>query len=192
MRTTTERPLMRFLVTGLSVLLLVCSASPAGADGASLAVRLMGGQTQWYSLDRIAKVSFGADTLRVITTVGTDSYALESIVRIDFQVPSGIDVPEEAVETVKAMSLFQNQPNPFSPETRIAFELPEEGWAELRIYAVNGRLVRTLVEEERPSGPYSARWDGCDDAGRRTASGVYFYTLIAPGVEESRKMILLR
>jgi hypothetical protein len=36
------------------------------------------------------------------------------------------------------------------------------------------------------------RWDGCDDAGRPVASGVYFYSLATPGVRESRKMILLR
>jgi flagellar hook assembly protein FlgD len=87
--------------------------------------------------------------------------------------------------------LFQNQPSPFSPETRISFDLPQAGPVELVIYGVNGRLIRRLVKDARPAGRHTASWNGRDDAGEKVGSGIYFYQLTALGVEESRRMILL-
>jgi flagellar hook assembly protein FlgD len=75
--------------------------------------------------------------------------------------------------------------------TRIAFDLPKAGPVELVIYSVNGRLIRRLVKESRVAGRHTASWDGRDDAGEKVGSGIYFYQLTAPGVEESRRMILL-
>ena len=45
----------------------------------------------------------------------------ESSIRWDF---SSVEDPKEAAALIKAIHLFQNQPNPFSPETQISFELP--------------------------------------------------------------------
>jgi flagellar hook assembly protein FlgD len=92
---------------------------------------------------------------------------------------------------VKAVHLFQNQPNPFSPETSIAFNLPMAGPVELVIYGVNGRRIRGLVKDTREVGRHTASWDGRDDAGEKVSSGIYFYQLTAAGAAESRRMILL-
>jgi len=57
---------------------------------------------------------------------------------------------------------------------------------------VTGALVRTLVDGEMGAGRYQAPWDGRNDRGRQTASGVYLYRLEAPGRAAVRKMIVLR
>jgi flagellar hook assembly protein FlgD len=92
----------------------------------------------------------------------------------------------------EVLSLFPNRPNPFSPETTIAFRMAERGRVMLKVYSVSGRLVRDLIDEEVSAGIHDVSWDGCDETGRRAAAGVYFYQLSAPGIEESRRMILLR
>ena len=177
-----------------AVVLLVCASLPSPAAAAHLAVRLVGGQGHAYELADIQDVVFAGGTLQVVTAAGTDAYELGRIVQIDFDLDTwtGVEDPDLADGVVSALHLFQNQPNPFSPETRIAYELPHGGRTELRIYSVNGRLVRTLLEGERPSGRHSVVWDGLDESGRAVSSGVYFYALTAPGVDESRKMLLLR
>jgi hypothetical protein len=178
-----------------ALVLLACSCPPsAGASEAFLAVHLAGGQGWNYALSEIERVTFGTETLEIVTAGGTDTHALQSIVRIDFALDewTGIDGPESAADVVRVLHLFQNQPNPFGPETRIAYEVPQNGRAELRIYAANGRVVRSLVEAELEAGPHAVVWDGLDESGRAVSSGVYFYVLVAPGVEESRKMLLLR
>jgi hypothetical protein len=89
-------------------------------------------------------------------------------------------------------SLAQNHPNPFNPQTSIAFSLASRGRVQVSIYDVNGRLVRTLANEMRAAGAYELRWDGHDDGGQAAASGVYFYRLVAPGFTQTRKMVLLK
>ena len=41
------------------------------------------------------------------------------------------------------------------------------------IYDINGRIVRTLVDEHKPCGTYRAIWDGKDDSGEPVSSGTY-------------------
>jgi hypothetical protein len=92
----------------------------------------------------------------------------------------------------KRFALAQNHPNPFNPTTTIAFDLPVRTSVRLVIYDVSGRLIRTLVDDEMSPGQQSVRWDGRDAAGRKAASGVYFYRLETPAFNQSRKMILLQ
>jgi hypothetical protein len=88
--------------------------------------------------------------------------------------------------------LSQNYPNPFNPTTNIAFALSTPGQVSLRIYDATGRLVRVLVQGDRPAGHCREIWDGRDDRGRGVSSGVYFYRLEAGSFTQTRKMILLR
>jgi len=62
----------------------------------------------------------------------------------------------------------------------------------LRIYDVAGRLVATLLDDEKLAGVRAVRWDGKDRRGADVASGVYFYRLITPEKSLSRKLVVLR
>jgi hypothetical protein len=98
----------------------------------------------------------------------------------------------ETPKAPDASYLSQNYPNPFNPATRIAYGLSAPGHVSLRIYDAAGRLVRDLVNEERPAGRYEASWDGRDSNGRAVASGIYFYRLGADDFEGTKKMILVK
>jgi hypothetical protein len=91
-----------------------------------------------------------------------------------------------------AAQLFQNAPNPFNPSTAIRFTIPTASHVELRVYTPSGELVRTLVEGTLPAGTGEVTWDGTNDAGSSTASGVYFYRLRMGKTTLSRKMLLIR
>ncbi|MDE0484047.1 MAG: DUF4955 domain-containing protein [Candidatus Poribacteria bacterium] len=91
--------------------------------------------------------------------------------------------------------LLPNYPNPFNPETWIPYQLSESAEVTLRIYAVNGALVRTLTLGLKPVGMYQSRsraahWDGKNSVGESVASGVYFYTLTAGEFKSTRKMLI--
>jgi hypothetical protein len=94
--------------------------------------------------------------------------------------------------TPRSFALAQNVPNPFNPATTIAYDLPEPAEVTLVIFDVAGRRVRTLVRGLQPAGRHTALWAGTDDAGRRVASGVYFYRLVAGAHSATRKMVMLR
>jgi len=91
-----------------------------------------------------------------------------------------------------ATFLAQNFPNPFNPNTTIAFGLKTDGFVNLSVYDAAGRLVTTLINESRPAGQYATVWNGKAQNGSPVASGVYFYRLAAGNYIETRKMILLR
>ena len=74
-------------------------------------------------------------------------------------------------------------PNPFGRRARISFSLPRAVSAELGIYSVDGRLVRTLPAT---SGTV---WNGADNTGNRVGRGVYYCRLEGPGFSASRKLV---
>ncbi len=90
-------------------------------------------------------------------------------------------------------SLEQNYPNPFNPETTIPVKLDRQESATLRIYDMNGRLVRTVFSGRLSAGRHNFRWDGTTDWGERIASGAYFVQLIIGGkLVKNRKIVFLR
>lgn len=84
------------------------------------------------------------------------------------------------------------QPNPVRGEARLAFNLAAAGPATLRVYDLAGRLVRTLLEDERPAGPGVLVWDGRDADGREAAAGVYFARLVSRGLARTQKLLMVR
>lgn len=76
--------------------------------------------------------------------------------------------------------LHQSFPNPLSgaaAQTVIRYELPQPGFAELRVYNLLGQSVRALHQAAMPAGFHEIAWDGRDDQGRLVAAGVYLYRL---------------
>jgi hypothetical protein len=88
--------------------------------------------------------------------------------------------------------LLANAPNPFNPATVIRFQLGQPERVRLAIYDLTGRLVKMLVDEPRDSGLHSVSWNGCDEKGRRLASGVYFCRLEAGATVESRRLLMVK
>ncbi|HPF70394.1 MAG TPA: FlgD immunoglobulin-like domain containing protein, partial [Candidatus Krumholzibacteria bacterium] len=83
-------------------------------------------------------------------------------------------------------------PNPFNPRTTLAFTLPASGPVTVGIHDVRGRLLRRLQAGTLAAGPQRLVWDGCDDAGRAAASGVYLAVVRWQGGAASTKLLLAR
>ncbi|MCF7793961.1 MAG: lamin tail domain-containing protein [Candidatus Cloacimonetes bacterium] len=89
-------------------------------------------------------------------------------------------------------SLEGNYPNPFNPTTTIAFGLNQDETVDLVIYNIKGEKVRTLVSGELEAGYHNILWNGKDDSGKQTSSGVYFYKMKAGTYQSTKKMILMK
>lgn len=89
-------------------------------------------------------------------------------------------------------SLSQNYPNPFNPVTTISYAVPHSGPISLKVYAVTGQLIRTLVEDHRELGYYDIQWDGTTDNGQTVASGIYYYQLRAGDYQHTKRMTLMK
>lgn len=86
-----------------------------------------------------------------------------------------------------------NWPNPFNPQTTIAFDMTSERAVNLRIYDVAGRLVNSLLDDEMvTSGRNEIVWRGRDMDGKTAPAGVYFYRLEAGSYSETKRMVLVK
>lgn len=97
-----------------------------------------------------------------------------------------------SVSDISVIALHQNRPNPFEGETSIGYHIPSSGHISLKLYDKAGRLVRTLVDGVERLGPARVAWDGRDEAGKKVAAGVYFYSLETEDSRLSKQLILLR
>ncbi len=88
--------------------------------------------------------------------------------------------------------LFQNYPNPFNPVTNIKFEIPSSQNVLIRIYNLNGKEIKTLINEYKEPGLYEIKWDGTNDYGQKVSSGVYIYSLETGKFSKSLKMLYLK
>jgi len=84
-------------------------------------------------------------------------------------------------------SLEQNYPNPFNPVTNIRYNLPKNSFVTLKIYDIMGREVQTLVNENKNSGTYEARFDASN-----LPSGMYFCKMTAGDFSAQNKMLLIK
>lgn len=91
-----------------------------------------------------------------------------------------------------AYVLFQNMPNPFTKETTIRYALPASRDVSLKVYDITGRLVKTLVSENKAPGVYSVTWDGKDNTNLKLASGVYFIRFETRDYNQTKKAVLIK
>ncbi|HYR51056.1 MAG TPA: PKD domain-containing protein [Candidatus Dormibacteraeota bacterium] len=84
-------------------------------------------------------------------------------------------------------------PNPFKPATTIRYTVQEAGPVSIRIFSVQGRLVRTLRNQEYTEpGIHETRWDGLSDQGRAVVSGVYLVRTTAGDEVSTLKLAVMK
>jgi photosystem II stability/assembly factor-like uncharacterized protein len=98
-----------------------------------------------------------------------------------------VGVNQISSEVPKGFELSQNYPNPFNPSTKIKFALPQGSFVKLVVYDALGKEMETLVNKQLSTGSYEADWNAA-----RYTSGVYFYTLTANGLADTKKMLLVK
>jgi hypothetical protein len=89
-------------------------------------------------------------------------------------------------------ALTGNYPNPFNPETTIAFDMSADSHVTIEIFNIRGQKVTTLVNDVREAGIHSVVWKGLDDSGRSVGSGIYFYRMTTDNYTSTQKMILMK
>jgi YVTN family beta-propeller protein len=97
----------------------------------------------------------------------------QSIVILDDRI---IGIDDDNSNLPRRPMILGNYPNPFNSRTIIRYDLAGNSPAEIRIFDIQGKLIRNLPLE---SGLGSVGWDGANSGGQICPSGVYFARLIA-------------
>jgi hypothetical protein len=158
--------------------------------------------TAWaqYSVEFATTLSGSVSDARLMfqfgsTAVSGDQYWFDSAV-LEKVSATAVNPSDE---TPVGFSLQQNYPNPFNPVTRIQYTVGGTGEkgaggsergtrdVELRVFDALGRMVATLVHEQKQPGQYEVSFDGSG-----LSSGVYFYRLNTDAVTISKQMLLIK
>ena len=128
---------------------------------------------------------FDADSIHV--TMPSD------VTGVNFNIPSAVGDEENQTSLKPSeFDLNQNYPNPFNPTTVIEYTLQKKAQVNLTIYNLLGQKVKALVGEHQSAGSYKITWDGKNEQGKISSSGIYFYRLEVNGVPQTKRMVLLK
>ncbi|UCH62516.1 MAG: T9SS type A sorting domain-containing protein [Fidelibacterota bacterium] len=94
--------------------------------------------------------------------------------------------PSELVQIPRELEL-NNYPNPFNSTTLIRYTVTHSGFVYLAVYNLLGQEVFSLVDDNKPTGYYTFRFDAA-----RLPSGIYHCRLNNEGQVRVRKMMLIK
>jgi len=128
-----------------------------------------------------------------IHKIDSTIYEIETalIDTISFNISTSI---EDVFEFSSASSIgfLNNSPNPFNPCTTISFELNEPGFTIIEIFNIKGEKIKTVLEATLSIGSHRVNWNGIDNTGKISSSGIYFYKISVNGKQKFNKMLLLK
>jgi hypothetical protein len=93
----------------------------------------------------------------------------------------------EAEAFILKYDLAQNFPNPYNPSTLIIYSIAAQSNVTIKIYNVLGKLITTLVNENKEAGNYQVNFNAAG-----LSNGVYFYKIQAGNYTATKKMLLLK
>lgn len=99
-----------------------------------------------------------------------------------------VDVKKKGAEIPSKYFLGQNFPNPFNPQTKIKYSIPESAFVEMKIYDISGKEIASLINSFQETGEYEISFLP-ERFGMIKSNGVYFYKLSAGNFSKVRKMI---
>jgi len=179
--------MIRKSTIALCALLLLLST----AASADITVRHVPGAGSGACLARSANVCLSARLGRCVGVHALripDSDGESDDVRMKRYDAAGFDGGMPQIIT----GLGPSYPNPLNPATSIEYSVKAHSRVLLRIYSVEGELVRTLVDERVEAGIHIARWDGMNARGNEVASGIYFVRLDTEWGVFSCKVVVTR
>ena len=154
---------------------------PGAGTVSSIAAQTKGAVIGDMDLDGVADLDVVFTTSDINLLLGNvpNNTVVNLIVTGNMATPTG-SIPFRGTKSVTVLSgghavQASAYPNPFNPETSIALTLKNSGPVTVRIYSLDGRLVRTLMEGEfAQAGTREVRWNGIDNQGNHVPSAVYF------------------
>jgi hypothetical protein len=134
-------------------------------------------------------------SLELINPANNNNLPASWVFSVNKGTPGGRNTPNipaailELPVAQNTTELIQNYPNPFNEGTTLEFKLDKPGKYSISVLDVNGRILRTLNDEDQLSSIHNLYWDGRDNAGKPVVSGVYFYRLECKGFSQTKRMV---
>lgn len=153
----------------------------------------------WWSVNGGGNVYSGSGSYRLSSSVGQSiagrAEGASHIIQAGFWNPGIIfvGIEERIIQQIpRVHSISQNYPNPFHRSTTIRYAIPMPEPVRIEVFNITGQSVKVLVNRDESPGYKLTNWDGRDESGMELGCGVYFYRIMTPQFETTKKMLLLR
>ena len=103
-----------------------------------------------------------------------------------------LNITENIYPKISNIKLHQNYPNPFNPTTSLRYDLSKDGFVNITIYDMMGRIVKTLVNGYETAGYKFIKWNANNNNNEPVSAGIYLYTIYKGELRQTKKMILLK
>jgi len=105
--------------------------------------------------------------------------------------------PSDPGELPEKLTLYQNHPNPFNPQTSISYTMHQPGAVTLSIFNTLGQQVAHIDLGWQAAGEHHYDWQALSQSGQHLPSGSYYYQTVVrlengETQSSSRKMLLVR
>jgi hypothetical protein len=91
------------------------------------------------------------------------------------------------------VSIYNNVINPNRGEKALlTYTLNKGGMVTVNIFSLDGSLVYAVHRGSQAPGTYDRYWDGKNMGGRAVARGIYFVRVVGPGIDEIRKVMVVK
>lgn len=151
---------------------------------------------QQFSIEAVDKINFTPASLnievyfnmhngQVITYKTSEFDDLLFVTTITSVKDNGESYPGE-------VSFTKGSPNPFSEKIDIEFNLEKPGFVEATITDINGKLLKSLLNDNLDKGTHSMMWDGLSSEGIRVSPGSYICSVRLNNIVVSKKLIFVK
>jgi FlgD Ig-like domain/Putative Ig domain len=84
-------------------------------------------------------------------------------------------------------------PNPLNPVGTLRFETTRQGYVRVRLFDLNGRLVREVMDQRSVEpGEHEVMIDGLNSSGQKLASGVYFFSIETSAATQKGRFAIMK
>ena len=90
-----------------------------------------------------------------------------------------VEDPVGIIEEEKQKNILSCYPNPFTDKTTITINSGKKEKIKLEIYDIQGKLIKTFIDNKPQAGVYKIIWNGDDLNGKEIQAGIYFLSLTA-------------
>ncbi|MCF8301759.1 MAG: T9SS type A sorting domain-containing protein [Bacteroidales bacterium] len=94
-------------------------------------------------------------------------------------------------ETESTAGDFKLHPNPMDHSATVSYELNNPGPVRISIYDQRGKIIKTLINEEKDSGHHQITWDRTSADGTDVPPGIYLIRFNTGSQSASKKLIVI-
>ena len=92
----------------------------------------------------------------------------------------------------KMTDMEKAYPNPFNPQTHIAYHLAKEADVEITVFNILGRQIKTLHSGRQVAGSYHVYWNATNNSGDNVPTGTFLICMQAGDIYKIQKVLLIK